>query len=191
MTITTRSGKGSALTHAELDANFTTIGANHNDTAPTLNSGGIGCVAPSEHFVFTQSDGSYYTNWWATPYGFHSGGPSYDRYGQIVGSGMMPDGKSIFVALMAYGNPGGTGIRIMCLGNVSAGNSGWTSVSWQNEAGNVTGSCTRANAGYTSSTHSNTNSYDRYWTISNYQTFTGTNPENIADDGYIKLTFTL
>ena len=32
MTITTRAGKGSALTHAELDANFTDLGLSHGDT---------------------------------------------------------------------------------------------------------------------------------------------------------------
>lgn len=32
MTITTRSGKASALTHAELDANFTSLGLQHGDT---------------------------------------------------------------------------------------------------------------------------------------------------------------
>ena len=32
MAITTRAGKGSALTHAELDANFTELGLSHNDT---------------------------------------------------------------------------------------------------------------------------------------------------------------
>lgn len=36
MAITTRAGKGSALTHAELDANFTTIGLSHGATTPTL-----------------------------------------------------------------------------------------------------------------------------------------------------------
>lgn len=36
MTITTRAGKTSALTHAELDANFTTIGLSHGATTPTL-----------------------------------------------------------------------------------------------------------------------------------------------------------
>ena len=33
MTITTRAGKGAALTHAELDANFTDLGLAHGDTA--------------------------------------------------------------------------------------------------------------------------------------------------------------
>ena len=32
MTITTRAGKGTALTHAELDANFTDLGLAHGDT---------------------------------------------------------------------------------------------------------------------------------------------------------------
>ena len=32
MTITTRAGKGAALTHAELDANFTDLGLSHGDT---------------------------------------------------------------------------------------------------------------------------------------------------------------
>ena len=37
MTITTRAGKGSALTHAELDANFTDLGLAHGDTSIDLN----------------------------------------------------------------------------------------------------------------------------------------------------------
>jgi hypothetical protein len=37
MTITTRAGKGSALTHAELDANFTDLGLAHGDTSVDLN----------------------------------------------------------------------------------------------------------------------------------------------------------
>lgn len=36
MAITTRAGKGSALTHAELDANFTTLGLAHNDANANL-----------------------------------------------------------------------------------------------------------------------------------------------------------
>ena len=36
MTISTRAGKGSALTHAELDANFTDLGLSHGDTTIAL-----------------------------------------------------------------------------------------------------------------------------------------------------------
>lgn len=36
MAITTRAGKGSALTHAELDANFTTLGLGHGDAQAEL-----------------------------------------------------------------------------------------------------------------------------------------------------------
>ena len=36
MTITTRAGKGAALTHAELDANFTDLGLSHGDTTIAL-----------------------------------------------------------------------------------------------------------------------------------------------------------
>lgn len=36
MAITTRAGKGSSLTHAELDANFTTLGLAHGDTVADL-----------------------------------------------------------------------------------------------------------------------------------------------------------
>lgn len=41
MAITTRAGKGSALTHAELDANFTTLGLAHGDTVANLDVSSI------------------------------------------------------------------------------------------------------------------------------------------------------
>jgi hypothetical protein len=41
MAITTRAGKGSALTHAELDANFTTLGLAHGDPAADLDVSSI------------------------------------------------------------------------------------------------------------------------------------------------------
>ena len=41
MAITTRAGKGSSLTHAELDANFTTLGLAHGDTVADLDVSSI------------------------------------------------------------------------------------------------------------------------------------------------------
>lgn len=148
----------------------------------------------TEHFIFSESTGSTYPYYIGMKRGFTQSGIASSpsgliERGGINGSGLFPDGKTSIVAVSGTGNPGGTFFDIFTLGNESAGNSGFTTLTFSNEDGTVTGSVSRANMSYFSQTPSVNSRWSRRWLVSQNTSYTGTHPKNIIDDGYIKITF--
>jgi len=188
MTITTRAGKGSALTHAELDANFTTIGATHGANYPTLVSNQVRVTAPREYFFSGEVIVSFYpvNGYQARKYSSATSTTTYTSdYGSLTGSPIMPDGLTTITGVLGVSNPGQVGLYICGAGN-SGVNQGWSSVAW--ESTNYSGS---ANASaFQFSTHTNRVGTTKSWLINQYKTFTGDNPFYITNDGWFKLTFT-
>ena len=188
MTITTRTGKGSALTHAELDANFTTIGADHGEVYPSLKSNQVLVTAPTEYFFSGEVIVSFYPvhGYQAKKYSRATDTSTYTSdYGSLTGSAILPDGRSTITGIIGVSNPGQVGLYICAAGNCGV-NQGWSSVAW--ESTNYSGSAN--NSAFTFATHTNTIGTTKSWLINQYKTFTGDNPFYVTNDGWFKLTFT-
>tara|TARA_R110001606_G_scaffold138743_2_gene277039 strand:- start:626 stop:1579 length:954 start_codon:yes stop_codon:yes gene_type:complete len=94
MTITTRAGKGAALTHAELDANFTDLGLAHGDTAINVSVDGVAVTGNVASKTTTIGDFTVTSNNYAT-HGLQIEGGDQSWAGVILKENSGSTGKPV------------------------------------------------------------------------------------------------